>query len=169
MVVLLLTTLFVTSKHDVIFTFAKQRFGEVCWHNLHIQGHWSRSSGTAGEAVKELRAMETYKQQNNRYQLCFFLFINNADLKNITEIIKMILNFLGAWIAVINLFHVNLDKPWNYQWYCYEKAPPPPLLPIERAKAQCPRHASILWHTCAYLHALSLLVVVGLNVSLQWT
>jgi len=40
--------------------------------------------------------METYKQQNNRYQLCFFLFINNADLKNITEIIKMILNFLGA-------------------------------------------------------------------------
>jgi len=38
-----------------------QHFGEVCWHNLHIEGH--RSSGRAGGAVKELRAMETYKKQ----------------------------------------------------------------------------------------------------------
>jgi len=40
-------TLFVTSRYDVIFTFASQRFGEVCWHNMHIQGR--RSSGRAGE------------------------------------------------------------------------------------------------------------------------
>jgi len=31
--------LFVTSHYDVIFTFANQRFGEVCSHNMHIQGH----------------------------------------------------------------------------------------------------------------------------------
>ena len=29
-------TLFVTSQYEVIFTFAKQRFGEVCWHCTHI-------------------------------------------------------------------------------------------------------------------------------------
>jgi len=27
-------TLFVTSQCDVIFMFANQRFGEVCWHSL---------------------------------------------------------------------------------------------------------------------------------------
>jgi len=32
-------TLFVTSQYDVIFTFANQRFGEVCWHNMHIILH----------------------------------------------------------------------------------------------------------------------------------
>ena len=72
-------TLFVTSQHDVIFAFTNQRFGEVCWHNMHIQGR--RSSGRAGGAVKMLGAMETYNKQKNRYQLCLFLFINNVDLK----------------------------------------------------------------------------------------
>ena len=43
---------------DVIFTFANQRFGEVCRQNMHIQGH--RSSDRAGGGVKQLRAMETY-------------------------------------------------------------------------------------------------------------
>jgi len=73
-------TLRMTSQQDVIFTFANQRFGEVCSHNLHIQGR--QSSGRAGEAVKQLRAMETYKKQKNRCQLCLFLFINNVDRKN---------------------------------------------------------------------------------------
>jgi len=40
-------TLFVTSQYEAILTFANQRFGEVCWHNMHIEGH--RSSGRAGE------------------------------------------------------------------------------------------------------------------------
>jgi len=30
---------FVTSKYDVIFTFANQCFGYVCWHNMHIILH----------------------------------------------------------------------------------------------------------------------------------
>jgi len=47
---------------------------------MHIQGR--RSSGRAGVATKMLRAMETYKKQKNRYQLCLFFFINNVDLKN---------------------------------------------------------------------------------------
>jgi len=45
-----------------------------------IQGRWS--SGKAGAAVKELRAMETFQKQKNRYQVCLFLFINHVDLKN---------------------------------------------------------------------------------------
>jgi len=48
--------------------------------NLHIQGR--RNSSRSGGAVKMLRAMETHKKQKNRYQVCFFLFINNVDLKN---------------------------------------------------------------------------------------
>jgi len=36
-------TMFVTSQYDVISTFANQRFGEVCWQNVHVQG--CRSSG----------------------------------------------------------------------------------------------------------------------------
>jgi len=31
--------LFVTSQFDVIFMFPDQRFGEVCWHNMHIRLH----------------------------------------------------------------------------------------------------------------------------------
>ena len=34
---------------------------------MHIQGLWS--IGRAGGAVTELRVMETYKTQKNRYQL----------------------------------------------------------------------------------------------------
>ena len=40
--------------------------------------------------------------------------------KIIIEIIEK-LNFLGARKAAINLFQDELDKPWNYLWYCYEK------------------------------------------------
>ena len=32
-------TLFATSWYDVIFAFVYQRFGEVCWRNLHIILH----------------------------------------------------------------------------------------------------------------------------------
>ena len=31
--------LFVTSQFDVIFMFPNQRFGEVCWHNMHTFLH----------------------------------------------------------------------------------------------------------------------------------
>jgi len=41
--------LFVTSQYNVIFTFANQRFREVCWHNMRIQER--RSSGRAGAAI----------------------------------------------------------------------------------------------------------------------
>ena len=41
--------------------------------------------------------------------------------KIVIEIIEKHYDFLDAWIAAINLFQVNLDKPWNYRWYCYEK------------------------------------------------
>ena len=57
----------------------KHRFGEICWHKMHILGR--PSSGRAGVAVKMLRTMETYNKQINRYQLCLFLFINNVDFK----------------------------------------------------------------------------------------
>ena len=36
MVVIFMMCAFVTSKFDVIVMFPNQRFGEVCWHNMHI-------------------------------------------------------------------------------------------------------------------------------------
>ena len=40
-----------------------------------------RSSGSTGGAVKQLRAMETYKKQKS-LPICLFVFINNVHLKN---------------------------------------------------------------------------------------
>jgi len=45
-----------------------------------------RSSGRG--SVNELRAVETYKKQKNRYQLRLFLLIKHVDLKIITEIVE---------------------------------------------------------------------------------
>jgi len=59
----------------------------------------------------------------------------NVDLRNYR---KNILNFLGPRIAAINLFQVNLYKPWNDLWYCYEKAPLLPLPPYERVGGNAP-------------------------------
>jgi len=38
-VICLWCAVFVTSQSDVIFMFPNQRFGEVCWHNMHILLH----------------------------------------------------------------------------------------------------------------------------------
>jgi len=43
-----------------------------------------------------------------------FLFSRNVNFKITTKIVKNVLNFLCARIAAINLFQINLDKPWNY-------------------------------------------------------
>jgi len=48
-----------------------------------IQGR--RNSGSAAGSAKELRAMQIYKKQKNRCNLCLFLFSNNDDLKNNTR------------------------------------------------------------------------------------
>ena len=55
-----------------------------------------RRNGGAGGEVIELKAMETYKKQKNRYQLCLFLFGNKVDIKNIAEIIKNPSKFCGC-------------------------------------------------------------------------
>jgi len=38
-VIFIWCALFVTSQFDVVFIFPNQRFGEVCWHNMHIRLH----------------------------------------------------------------------------------------------------------------------------------
>jgi len=49
--------------------------------------------------------------------------------------------YLGARIAAINLFQFGIDQPLNCLWYCYEKAPPPPLPPFWKVRGQWPRHS----------------------------
>ena len=85
-------TLSVTPQYDVVFTFANQCFGKVCWHNMHNQER--RSSGRGSS--KKIRAMETYKKQKNRYQLRLFLFINNVDPKDHNRIIENHSEFSGC-------------------------------------------------------------------------
>ena len=67
----------------------------------------------SGRAVKELTAMEACKIQTNRYQLCLFLRSNNVGLKIIARITENHSDFLGARMAAINLFQVDLYKPEN--------------------------------------------------------
>jgi len=56
-----------------------------------------RNAGAAaGGAVKEFRAMETYKKQKKRYQLRLFLFINNVDPKDHNRIIENHSEFSGC-------------------------------------------------------------------------
>ena len=55
-----------------------------------------RNAGAAAEgAVREFRAMETYKKQKNRYQLRLFLFINNVDHQNHNRIIENLSEVFG--------------------------------------------------------------------------
>jgi len=56
-VICILCSLFVTSQFDVIFMFPTQRFGEVCWHDMHIllralliymSWHWIQTISSPG-------------------------------------------------------------------------------------------------------------------------
>jgi len=78
--------------------------------------------------------------------------------KIIAEIIENHSQFLGARIAATNLFQVDLDKPYNYLWLCYENAPRPPLPFFWKVRGKYPRHFTALrrpWNylRCCYLRA----------------
>ena len=69
-----------------------KRFGEVCWHNMHIQGCWS--SGRPWRAVKELRTMDTFKKIVTNYvSFCSSITLTS---KIITKIIENHSEFVGC-------------------------------------------------------------------------
>ena len=41
-------------------------------------------------------------------------------------------------MAAINLFQIDLEKPWNYLQHCYEKVAPLPFPRFEQAGGKCP-------------------------------
>jgi len=87
-------TLFVTSQFDLIFRLATNVLAKFVDTTCVF-----RDAGAAvgqGGAVKEMRAIGTYKKQENRYQLCLFLFINNVDLKNNNKIMENHSEFSGC-------------------------------------------------------------------------
>jgi len=79
---------------------------------------------------------------------------------------------MGARIAAINLFEVDLDKPKNYLWFFYERylrpgsntrhfialwrpwnypwcfPRLPPFPPLSKVRGQCPRHAPPFRRPC---------------------
>ena len=101
-------TLFVTSQCDVIFTLANQRFGEVCWHNMHIQGR--RSSCRAGGAVKQLREMETYK--NKKIVTKYVCFCSSTTLTS--KIIKKFIENHSEFSECLNSCNKFVS---NQSWY----------------------------------------------------
>jgi len=59
------------------------------------------------------------------------------------------------------LFQVDLEKPYNSLWFCYEKAPLPLFPPFQKRREQYPRHFTTLrrpWNYlwCCYVRALVL-------------
>jgi len=78
-----------------------------------------------------------------------FAFTCSATMltsKIITEILENFWNFVCARITAMNLFQVDLDKSWNYLWYCYVRALVPPFPPpFQRAGGAVPLHM----HPCS--------------------
>ena len=70
--------------------------------------------------------------------------------KIITEIIENNSEF-SVWANSYNkLFKVDLDKPWNYLWYCYQKARHP-LQPFWKVRGETPPLSCVpaeftVWH-----------------------
>ena len=93
----------------------------------------------SGGAVKESRTMQTYEKQKIVSNYACFCSAMMSTSKIIPEIIeKIIPNFLGAQIAVINLFQFDLDKPWNYLWFLFQKGTSAPVAPLVKGEGQYP-------------------------------
>jgi len=45
---------------------------------------------------------------------------------------------MRAQLAAMNLFQVDLDKSWNCLWYCYVRAPVPPLPSLSKGMGSVP-------------------------------
>ena len=120
-------TLFVTSRYDVIFTCAN-----TFWWSLMTQ-HAYKGAGAVG-TVKELRAVESYKKQKIVAKYVCFCSSTMLTSKIITEITENFSELSGDPNSCIYLFQVDLDKPWNYLWYCCDKAPPPRCIPFGRVE-----------------------------------
>ena len=91
-----------------------------------------------GGAVKELRVMQICKKQKSLPIICACFCSATGSISKIINVIKIHSEFSGARQAAINLFRVDLHKPWNDDWYCYEKAPLPCCPVYERAGGQWP-------------------------------
>jgi len=89
----------------------------------------------AGGAVKELRAMQSYKEQKIVSSHACFCSATMLTSNIIPEIIEIILKFLGAWIAAINLF--DLIK---HEITCdtFIKSTSTPIAPLMKGQAPMP-------------------------------
>ena len=110
------------------------------WGLVLVSEQGSRSSGQGGGAIIELRERETYKKQKHRCQYAFFFFKQQCPLQHkLKNYRKPFWIFPGTRIAAINLFQVDIDKPWNYLWYTIMKRYlHPRSLPFERAGTLAP-------------------------------
>jgi len=99
------------------------------------RGRWNNGRAGGSKRVESNGNKKNKKNSNNYAYFCSATLLTS---KIITEIIENHYQFSGWRVAAIKLFHVDLDKPWNYLRCCHKKAPPLPLLPFERAWGQCP-------------------------------
>jgi len=94
-------------------------------------GYWQehRSSGRTGDEVEELSAMETYENQN-RYQLCLFLFSNNVDLENNNKSIENHSESSGCTNSCNKFVSSRFANNEMTHDTVVKKVPMPPLSPL---------------------------------------
>jgi len=129
-----------------------------------------RDAGAAvgqGSSNKSWGQWKFFKNKKKRYKLCLFLLSTMLTSKIITKMLENHSEFSGCPNScnkfVAGPTWQNMKLPMILLW----KGTSVPVTPFWKVRGAIPPHASILWRPCAYLHALSLLVV-GYNVSL-WT
>ena len=66
------------------------------------------------------------------------MFSNNVDLTTNNRNYGKPFWILCAPIASIGLFQVDIDKSWNYLWYCYVKDTCAPVAPPQRSGGSAP-------------------------------
>ena len=77
-VVCIWCALFVMSQNDVTVLFPNQRFGEVCWHNIHIFLYTHSSYSMCQCTEYKLLELKVRLSEENTYTQCYDTTVRNC-------------------------------------------------------------------------------------------
>ena len=114
---------FSTTLFDVLFTF-------TVWRKPFLLFSLKDAGAAVGQGVKSLRQWILIKNEKKTINDMLVSLSNNVDRKSHRKA------FWIFWVRIVAI-QFDLDEPWNYLWYCYEKAPLPSL-PIFKGRWAIP-------------------------------